>query len=277
MSAPKISIITVNYNNKAGLQKTVESVISQDNQHFEFIIIDGDSTDGSKEIIKEHASKFTYWCSEPDQGIYNAMNKGIRQSSGRYLLFLNSGDWLHNNQVIERVNALMNDNHQIYYGDIVYHEAAEFKTVTFPDKLTFSFFYKQNISHQAAFIERSLFYTSFFYNEKYKIVSDWELFTYAVCKQNASYKHLDLIVTDYDGSGISSVSSNHEIQRLEREQSLQKHFPAFIDDYEFVPELKQKKVKLFFHIKRHPIAWKLLKAYLKVTSLFIPKDIKNAD
>jgi glycosyltransferase involved in cell wall biosynthesis len=271
MSVPKFSIITVNYNNKLGLQKTVDSVFSQDNQNFEFIIIDGNSTDGSKDIIEEHAAKFTYWCSEPDQGIYNGMNKGIRQSSGKYLLFLNSGDWLHNNKVMERMDALINDDHQIYYGDIVYHEAGEFKTVTFPDKLTFSFFYKQNISHQAAFIERSLFYTFFFYNEEFKIVSDWEFLTYAICKHNVSYQHLDVIVTDYDGSGISSMVESHHIQRLEREQSLQKYFPAFVEDYEFVPELKQKKVQLFFHIKRHSIAWKFLKAYMKLISIFISK------
>ena len=88
-----LSIITINYNNSDGLQRTIESVLSQTWTDFEWIVIDGGSTDGSLDIIKKHASHFSFWCSEPDTGIYNAMNKGITHAKGEYLNFMNSGDW----------------------------------------------------------------------------------------------------------------------------------------------------------------------------------------
>jgi glycosyltransferase involved in cell wall biosynthesis len=272
MSVPKFSIITINYNDKSGLEKTLNSVFSQTAQNFEYIVIDGNSTDGSKSLLELNASKFTYWCSEPDQGIYNAMNKGIRKASGRYLLFLNSGDWLHDSQIMSKIDELIDEKQEIYYADIRYHENGVHKTVTFPDQLPFSFFYSQNISHQASFIQKELFNKIFYYNEEFKIVSDWEFFTCAICKENVSYKHLDLVTTDYDGSGISSIPANHLIQQQERKKSLVKHFPAFTEDYQLVPELKVKKVELFFKIKSHPLAWKFLKPYLKLISLFLPKN-----
>ena len=88
----KLSIITINYNNKAGLQKTIDSVICQTWKDYEWIIIDGGSTDGSKELIEQYQQYFAYWCSEPDKGVYNAMNKGITKAKGEYLNFMNSGD-----------------------------------------------------------------------------------------------------------------------------------------------------------------------------------------
>ena len=88
----KLSIITINYNNREGLKKTINSVINQTFRDFEYILIDGGSEDGSKEIILQHEAQFSYWRSEKDHGIYNAMNKGILAAKGDYLLFLNSGD-----------------------------------------------------------------------------------------------------------------------------------------------------------------------------------------
>ena len=85
----KFTIITINYNNVKGLKKTIDSVISQNFSDYEFIIIDGASTDGSVDIIKEYSPHISYWVSEPDKGIYHAMNKGITVSRGEYLLFLN--------------------------------------------------------------------------------------------------------------------------------------------------------------------------------------------
>ena len=99
----KLSIITINYNNLAGLQKTMESVFSQTCKDFEYIVIDGASTDGSAEYIRAHADQLTYWVSEKDTGIYNAMNKGVRAAKGEYLLMLNSGDFLVDDRVIERI------------------------------------------------------------------------------------------------------------------------------------------------------------------------------
>ena len=88
----RLSIITINYNNREGLRKTIESVVNQTYRNFEYIIIDGGSTDGSVEVVKEYADRISYWVSEPDNGIYNAMNKGVLAANGKYIQFLNSGD-----------------------------------------------------------------------------------------------------------------------------------------------------------------------------------------
>ena len=103
MKLPKLSIITVNLNNKAGLQKTIESVFSQTFTDYEYLVIDGGSEDGSKELIKKYENKFVYWVSEKDKGIFNAMNKGILKASGEYLLFLNSGDYFYDSAVLDDV------------------------------------------------------------------------------------------------------------------------------------------------------------------------------
>ena len=94
----KLSIITVNLNNRDGLQRTIDSVVSQTFTDYEWIVIDGGSTDGSRELIGQHQDRFAYWCSEPDKGIYNAMNKGIAHAKGEWLQFLNSGAWLYSKQ-----------------------------------------------------------------------------------------------------------------------------------------------------------------------------------
>lgn len=98
-----ISIITINYNNKVGLKKTIESVIQQDFNSFEFIVIDGGSTDGSYDVIQEYRNYIDYWVSEPDKGIYNAMNKGITIARGEYCNFMNSGDFFYDKNVLSSI------------------------------------------------------------------------------------------------------------------------------------------------------------------------------
>ena len=98
----KLSIITINFNDAKGLEKTIQSVINQTYKDFEYIVVDGASTDGSVDVIKKYSNKLTHWVSEPDTGIYNAMNKGTRMASGEYCLYLNSGDFLADNDVLEK-------------------------------------------------------------------------------------------------------------------------------------------------------------------------------
>ena len=101
----QISIITINYNNASGLEKTIRSVVEQTYNEYEYIIIDGASSDKSKEVIQEYQRYIDFWCSEKDSGIYNAMNKGIQKASGEYLLFLNSGDVLNNSAVLADIHG----------------------------------------------------------------------------------------------------------------------------------------------------------------------------
>jgi glycosyltransferase involved in cell wall biosynthesis len=273
----KFSIITVNYNDKQGLQKTIESVIIQDFKDYEFIIIDGDSTDGSREVIKKHGNAITKFISEPDKGIYNAMNKGIKMATGSYLLFLNSGDAFIDSKVLHNFSREMDGNADLYYGDILFQERTKDRKISSPNKLSFDFFFTTNLPHQASFIRRELFDEIFYYNEEFKIVSDWEFLIYAVCRANISYKHIPILVSLYDGTGISSDPNNYKMMYEERDIVINKHFPAFKDDYTKISLMKQRRVKQFLIIKEHPFAWEILKVFMKIIILFIPTDKRGDD
>lgn len=203
----KLSIITINLNNKYGLQKTVESVISQTFIDYEYIIIDGASTDGSVDIIKQNESKITYWISEPDKGIYNAMNKGILQANGEYCLFLNSGDRLIDERVLEKV-FLLNYSEDIIYGNII-------KIFSDNEKKRFSGVSKSNptlcdlllnfIPHQASLIKTNLFIKYGLYSEEYKIASDHKFFIDSIIFGNVSVKYINMDISYYDTTGVSST------------------------------------------------------------------------
>ena len=152
----KISIITVNLNNRDGLQKTIDSVVSQTFKDFEWIVIDGGSTDGSKELIEQYADHITYWVSEPDKGIYNAMNKGIKVSKGEYLFFLNSGDWLWEPNTLLSVAEAMKSlpENCFLYGSCF---DRDLKNNNPPEKLDLAFFLNSTLCHQVVFHPRSAF------------------------------------------------------------------------------------------------------------------------
>ena len=135
----KFSIITINLNNKAGLTKTIESVILQTYTDFEYIVIDGDSMDGSKAVIQQYQDKIDYWVSEPDTGIYQAMNKGIKVAQGEFLLFLNSGDCLVSDKILEAVaeSIMVPFRADIYSGDLYLNNRKTDKLIESPTEVTF--------------------------------------------------------------------------------------------------------------------------------------------
>ena len=213
----KLSIITINYNNKNGLQRTIDSVICQTWKDFEWIIIDGGSTDGSKELIEHYQKYFSFWCSEKDNGIYNAMNKGVFYSHGDYLLFLNSGDCLHNNQVLFQI--FRNDiNADVIYGDMVLDSSEHSIIAHFPEHLTFHFLLCNSIGHPASLIRTTLLKESG-YSEDYRIVSDWYKFI-ELFRDRKSFRHIDIIIADFDTTGVSS--NNLTKADNEREDVLKK-------------------------------------------------------
>lgn len=227
----KLSIITVNFNNKQGLQKTIDSVISQTYQNFEWIIIDGGSTDGSKELIEKYQEHFSYWCCENDKGVYNAMNKGIAQTKGCYLNFMNSGDCFASNRVLEK--TFMNDfNADILYGNaVVYNKDKQYTLKTIhSDHIKGVDLISSSICHQAAFIRRELFCKYGLYDETLKIVSDWKFFFEVILFHHCSVKYLNIDVVNYDLNGMSSI--NTDTLKEERLKVLRKLLPEFVvDDY----------------------------------------------
>ena len=226
----KLSIITVNLNNKEGLQKTIDSVISQTFKDFEWIVIDGGSTDGSKELIEKYADHISYWVSEPDKGIYNAMNKGIRVARGEYVEFLNSGDIFFDNNTLYSVLSARKEADILYTNTFILKGGNLERINYHNDYLTCYRLTKRTINHQSAFIRRKLFYDYGFYDESLKIVSDWKFFFEAIVIKKCSVCHIDLNAIIYDQNGISST--NPIRLRDERITVLKQYLPEYaIDDY----------------------------------------------
>ncbi len=241
---PLISIITVNLNDLEGLKRTMKSVFGQTFKEFEYIVIDGGSTDGSKEYIESHSDKIDTWISEKDSGIYNAMNKGIKVANGEYLLFLNSGDHFYNKIVLEQNYTCLRDYELVYFNINVIEDKNEYIRY-FPEHLVFSFFTKFTLPHQATFIKSSLFEKVGYYDESLKIVSDWKFFIESICEFNASYLKIENVLSTHYLNGISTNPDNWHIVLEERKKVLEADYKAFIEDsnqlYEYRQELDEKR------------------------------------
>lgn len=218
----KLSIITINYNNLEGLRKTICSVVSQSWRDFEWIVVDGGSTDGSRELIEDYAAKgcFAWWCSEPDKGVYNAMNKGIRHAQGEYLNFMNSGDCFHSDNILKFVFS-KDRLCDVLYGDVVYVESSGKRMLRAKNPLTLSHLYFSTIYHQSSFIKKTVFGSSG-YDESLRIVSDWSKWLELVL-ENKTFEYLESPIADMDTTGISMT--NFSLQKKEREMVLDKILP----------------------------------------------------
>jgi glycosyltransferase involved in cell wall biosynthesis len=224
----KLSIITINYNNREGLIKTVCSVLNQTWQEFEYIIIDGGSTDGSKEYIESQSQYFNYWVSEKDSGIYNAMNKGIIKANGNYLLFLNSGDSLFNNDVLSNIIDKLNLDISFVCGHLYYEINNEKIIREHPDTMSFSYLVSKTVSHPSTFIKKTMFDKYGLYNEENKIVSDWEFFFKTLGLNGENYLKIDNTITNFDMAGISS--SEIEKVKTEKQIVLNKYLPYIFNN-----------------------------------------------
>lgn len=250
---PKVSIITVNFNNAQGLYKTIRSVINQNCTDFEYIVIDGGSTDDSIKIIQDHSERINYWISEADRGIYHAMNKGILASSGAYLQFLNSGDWFTSDSVLKKVME-SGFNEDILYGDINYEfDDGSIKAARIGNEeyITMAYFYRHMFPHQASFIKRELF-SSEMYDETLKIIADWKFFIDRIVFKNCSIKKINFPVVNYDMSGISSQKIYLSMHNNEKQKVLDQLLPPRIArDYEnMLPVYESPLLRHFPYLTR---------------------------
>ena len=214
-SKPLISIITINYNNKIGLERTFNSVFNQTFDNYEFLVIDGDSNDGSKQLIFNNQDKINYYLSEPDSGIYNAMNKGIKKSNGKYLLFLNSGDELYNHKILEKIYKEVHTEDLIYFNLFQIFKGNE-KEIDFPEKLDYFNLIQSTIGHPSTLIKKSLFKKIGLYDESLKLVSDWKFFILAILKYKCSYRKVNISLSKFYMDGLSS--NNKNLVREERKK-----------------------------------------------------------
>ncbi|MFV0530350.1 MAG: glycosyltransferase family 2 protein [Flavobacteriales bacterium] len=219
---PKLSIITINYNNKIGLEKTIESVINQTDKDFEYVIIDGNSNDGSKEVLEKYKNQIDIAVSEPDTGIYNAMNKGILLANGEYLLFLNSGDNLFSPEVIELVLPCLHSE-DVISGNLEFVGESTIIGQT-PEKISFEKMVTDTLWHPCSFIKKEAFKKYSLYDEGLKICADWKWFLLGFFKNGLTYKHLEQTISTFYIDGISSKLENKTIIKKERESVLQQEF-----------------------------------------------------
>jgi glycosyltransferase involved in cell wall biosynthesis len=230
-----LSIITVNLNNVAGLQQTIDSVLTQSSlQDVEYIIIDGGSTDGSIDIIKSNEAGISEWISEKDKGIYNAMNKGLAKATGNYLMFLNSGDTLYSKDTLERILPSL-DGTDIVYGSfvLVYPDGKKIEERNNKEISLLSFLDRErHLCHQSVFMSRaSIEKAGGKFDESLKIVADWKMFSVALFKHDATHKYINEYVSFFEATGVSLRPESAGRVNEEKKKVLENDFPLVYKDF----------------------------------------------
>ncbi len=242
-----LTIITINLNNAIGLDRTINSVIRNRDYISQYIVIDGCSIDNSATIINTYESYIDLIIIEKDSGIYNAMNKGIDRATSKYVLFVNSGDELTPMKYNKAILNIINKNYDIIYGDLYTKEnflSTPKNIISYPEKLSFSFFLYKSLGHPSTLIKRELFLKYGKYREDFQIISDWEFFVRVVCLKQVSYKYCPIVMATFYLDGLSASDSHKKVIQRERSQVLNESFKAFIDDYEEYKYLQNRQVKL---------------------------------
>lgn len=226
MSSPTFSIITVTYNAFPLLERTILSILSQSYPHIEYIIIDGGSTDGTVDIVKQYASGLAYWVSEPDKGLYDAMNKGIRKATGEYVWFINAGDTFYSMDTLNQVVALIQKKAQL--PDVIYGETAitdtkgnqvAMRRLKAPDKLTWkSFRMGMLVCHQSFIAKRAIAPE---YNLDYRFSSDYE-WTIKCLKQAKRIANTRMTLANFLEEGMTTA--NRKASLKERYQIMCEYY-----------------------------------------------------
>jgi len=225
MDLPVISIITVTYNACPYLEKTVESVVTQTCREIEYIIIDGKSTDETIDIIKKHSENISFWISEKDNGLYDAMNKGINTATGRYVWFLNAGDILPNKNIACDITEIIKKNNypDILFGEtnLINEQGYVFSTrrLKAPRELNWkSFRMGMLVSHQAFLAKRSIIPL---YDLKYRFSSDFD-WCIRCMKKAESVINSNLTLVNYQYEGLTT--SNRKASLKERYEIMCKYY-----------------------------------------------------
>ena len=267
----KLTIITINRNNATGLEKTIRSVLDQTCTAFEYVLVDGASTDGSVDIIRQYAERFRdrmKWISEPDKGIYNAMNKGIGMASGDYIQILNSGDSLVSGQVVGKMYEALEQSGSpsILYGNMLKDmpEGKLLRDRCFAGRdITLLGFIHGTLNHSPAYIRKSLFDQYGLYDESLRIVSDWKWYMQAIVLGKEKPVYVDIDITLFDMSGISET--NNALREKERRDCLAAMIPQQIlkDYYDWDADIRvMRRIDRYPFIRR--IVWFLDRALFKL-------------
>lgn len=267
-----ISVITVCYNDIAGLRQTIKSVLSQDYTDYEYIIIDGGSTDGSAELIAGYSEYISYWVSEKDNGVYSAMNKGVEKASGEYCIFMNAGDTFVDNNVLSHAAPVL------CYADLIVGKANMTRnneiisTVTPPQKISLGFWLYHSVIHQAAFMRLDSLKERM-YDEKLSIVSDWKYMITEYVTGKYDYKSLVFPICNFDTTGISS---NNALRMTERESVIRELLPPMLyKEYRDYQNLKNLYVNIpFMDTLNEIFKYRSLVRFLTIFNRYLLKAYK---
>ena len=223
----KVSIITITYNNLKGLKDTYESIRRQTFSDYEWLVVDGGSTDGTKQFLEEHDSELAYWCSEPDKGVYNAQNKGTRQAKGEYCIYMNSGDSFFAPDVLEKVFDSQTDADVIYGNWMLVFEDGKTRKGIAPEVADIAYFFDDNMCHQSMLIKRSAVLERP-YDESFRIYADWEEWLSFVMARK-TFQKIDLTICNFMVGGISTGDNASETLKQERKAEIkrinQRYYP----------------------------------------------------
>lgn len=247
----KISIITVCFNEKETIEGTFLSVFNQTYQDVELVVIDGASNDGTLQVIEKYREKIAYFVSEPDGGVYNAMNKGIKAASGDFIIFLNANDVFYDNFVLEKVAKALRENPEvkILFGDVDYisPDRKNIQTQTFENIKTDLSLILNNICHQSIFYHKSLFKQFGLYSEEFKIYADWDFNIKCLVENKGPALYLPTVISKFQLGGICSTKENRKICKNERKALIRKYYSDF-KFLIFVHDFIRKYLRFFYKI-----------------------------
>ena len=233
----KISVITISYNAVACIESTIKSVINQKYDSFEYIVVDGASNDGTLGVLNKYDQYITHWISEPDSGIYNAMNKAVKMAKGEYCIFMNAGDQFANPLVLKQVSFFLNDEFDYLCGNEISLKSGKVVDYVYAPKcITTDLFVNRSLSHQASFIKRELLLSNP-YDEQLKLVSDWKFCIEVLLLQHKKYRAIDVDICNFNHDGATFTQK--ELGKKERMKVLQELLP---NEYEQIKNHKENYV-----------------------------------
>lgn len=242
---PKITIVTVTYNAEKCLEATILSVINQTYPNIEYIVIDGGSKDGTVDIIKKYAEHIDYWVSEPDKGIYDAMNKGWKISNGEWIYYLGSDDILLKNGLTSLIDGA-NSGADVIYGNIIYDKDwGKIEKKAYPPKCLSHF---MCCSHQAAIMKKNVIAQLNGFNTDYAVIADFDLFQRAYLKQYI-FKYVDKTIAVFCMRGVSSYNLSLEFERY---HILKNNHSVKVPELFFIYHFCRKVLSIIrYKIKKH--------------------------
>ncbi|MCW3079614.1 glycosyltransferase family 2 protein [Segetibacter sp.] len=232
---PKISVITVCLNAEKVIGKTIKSVLGQSYSNLEYIVIDGGSADETKEIVRTFGGKINCFVSEKDSGIYDAMNKGIRNATGDLLIFLNAGDYYISSNVLSYAISKMRLNRaDVFFARFIWEDISR-HDIVLSDHASTQFDWdlkRSNFPHPATFYKRTIFDRIGDFNVTYKILGDYEWNTKALIKHRIAFQYINIIIAFFSTDGMSNDNRNKKLIEAETNKIANQYFqPLWLFDF----------------------------------------------